>query len=51
MNKEQLTEALKMLARGRIDAAETIAEFLMPESKTFKMGVPELPEAPKKKFK
>lgn len=31
MNKEQLTEALKMLARGRLDAAETIAEMLCPE--------------------
>lgn len=31
MNKEQLIEALKQLGRGRLDAAETIAELLMPE--------------------
>ena len=29
--KEQLIEALKQLGRGRIDAAEVIAELLMPE--------------------
>ena len=48
MNKEKLIEALKMLARGRIDAAETIADMLMPETKTIMVKVP---EAPKKTFK
>lgn len=45
MNKEQLIEALKMLGRGRIDAAEAIAEHLMPTPKTIAV---EVPSAPKK---
>ena len=47
MKKDELIEALKMLGRGRVDAAETIAEILMPEPKTITVEVPE----PKKKFK
>ena len=47
MKKHELIEALKMLGRGRIDAAEIIAEILMPEPKTFTVDVPE----PKKKSK
>jgi hypothetical protein len=38
MNKHELIEALKQLGRGRLDAAETIADMLMPEAKA--------PEAP-----
>lgn len=29
--KQDLIEALKQLARGRLDAAETVADLLMPE--------------------
>ena len=45
MTKEELIEALKMLGRGRIDAAEAIAEHMMPTPKTV---VVEVPSAPKK---
>jgi len=45
MTKEQLIEALKMLGRGRIDAAELIADHLMPAPKTIAV---EVPSAPKK---
>ena len=44
--KDQLTELLKSLGRGRLDAAEQIAELLLPEAKTVTV---ELPPAPKKK--
>ena len=31
--KQDLIEALKRLARGHVDAAEAVADLLMPESK------------------
>jgi hypothetical protein len=37
--KEQLIEALKRLARGHVDAAEQVAELLMPEPETFAVDV------------
>ena len=40
MTKDELIEALKALGRGRIDAAEAIAEVLMPEAKTVQVEVP-----------
>ena len=45
MDKPELIEALKMLARGRLDAAETIAEMLMPEPKTITVEVPKAKKA------
>ena len=44
MTKEQLIEALKMLGRGRIDAAEAIADHLMPTPKTVMVEVPSAPK-------
>jgi hypothetical protein len=38
--KQQLIEQLKNLGRGRIDAAEAIAELLMPEPTTFDVSLP-----------
>lgn len=49
MNKQELIEALKQLGRGRIDAAETIAELLMPEPKAEVVQLPVVSEPPKKK--
>ena len=40
MTKEQLIEALKMLGRGRIDAADALAEYMMPTPKTVVVEVP-----------
>ena len=45
MTKTELIEALQMLARGRIDAAEAIAELLMPEPKTISVAVPKAKKA------
>lgn len=39
--KQELIELLKQLARGRIDAAEAIADLLMPDDKTFTVDVPD----------
>jgi len=47
MTKEQLVEALKMLGRGRIDAAEALAEYMMPTPKTFAVDVPSAPKKAK----
>jgi hypothetical protein len=41
--KQELIEALKQLGRGRIDAAEAIAELLMPEPVTFSVPLAALP--------
>lgn len=30
--KTELVEALKQLARGRVDAAETVADLLLPDN-------------------
>lgn len=49
MKREELIEALKMLGRGRIDAAELIADLLMPEDKTVSIKLPVLESPPKKK--
>lgn len=38
--KQDLIEALKQLGRGRIDAAEAIAEMLMPEPKAVDLSLP-----------
>lgn len=55
MKKEELIEALKMLARGRIDAAEAVADLLMPDDKTNTVDVPDALMSPeqvaKKKVK
>ena len=46
MNKQELIEALQMLARCRIDSAETIADFLMPEPEApIKVTAPEKKKA------
>lgn len=49
--KTELIEALKQLARGRVDAAETVADLLLPEPKEAATIMPQPePEAkPKKK--
>ncbi|MBA3773820.1 MAG: hypothetical protein H0X13_15420 [Ramlibacter sp.] len=47
--KQDLIEALKRLARGHVDAAEAVAEMLMPEPSA--EHIEELKTAPKKKAK
>ena len=37
--KQDLIEALKQLGRGRIDAAEVIADLLMPEPETIDVAL------------
>lgn len=54
--KQELIEALKQLARGRVDAAETIADLLMPDKvqdphAVYAVELPVLSEPPKKKAK
>jgi hypothetical protein len=55
--KQALIEALKQLARGRIDAAQEVADLLMPEAFVADLAPPtekliESPEAePTKKTK
>lgn len=38
--KQDLIDQLKRLGMGRLDAAEAIAELLMPEAKTVDVNVP-----------
>ena len=38
--KTELIEQLKRLGMGRMDAAEAIAELLMPEPTTFDVSLP-----------
>jgi hypothetical protein len=48
--KDELVEALKMLARGRVDAAKLVADILLPDAPEPASVIPEAVEAkPKKK--
>jgi hypothetical protein len=40
MTKEELIESLRQLGRGRLDAADALAEHFMPESKVIEVPVP-----------
>jgi hypothetical protein len=44
MTKDELIESLRQLGRGRLDAADALAEHFMPESKVIEVPVP--PVAP-----
>lgn len=40
MKKTELIEALRLLARGHMSAAELVADLLMPEPVTFEVPLP-----------